>query len=135
MYILWFPKYDTVENELSFEFKKGKIERNVFAWIFKRIFTCVSGHRVVIMKTIIVRGSAYDDIRIVHISETGIIVLQLNVQIGIPIVGQMMKIFISCNQRKTCEFQRKRERECVCGCVFVCELSLHYDKRSNILQL
>lgn len=63
------------------------------------------------MKTIIGRGSPYDDIRIVHISETGIIVLQLNVQIGLPIVGQMMKIFISCNQRKTCEFQREGERE------------------------
>lgn len=74
MYILWFFKYDIVENELFFEFKKGKIERKIFVWLFKRMFICVFCYCDVIIKMIIDWGSVYDDIRIVYILEIGIIV-------------------------------------------------------------
>lgn len=104
------PNMIQLKTNCLLNLKKVKLK---FAWIFKRIFTCVSCHRDAIIKTIMSWGRVYVEIRIVHISETGIIVLQFNVQTGNPMVGQMMKIFISCNQKKTCEFQR--EGESVCG--------------------
>lgn len=121
------PKYDTVKKRNVFWIQKVKIERGVIALLFYKILTCVSCHHVVMTKTIISRGTIYSDIKILHISETRIIVLQLNVQTGIPIIGQVMKVFISCNQRETC--LKFRERGGWGGCVWVCvcEQSPHYD--------
>lgn len=96
-----------------FWIKKVKNERRFIASIFYKFLTCVSCHHAVITKTIITRGRIYSDIKILHVSDTRVIVLQLNVQTGIPNVGQVMKIFISCNHRKSCfcEFRREKERE------------------------
>lgn len=76
---------------------KSKIERSVFALILYKILTCVSGHRADMTKIIIkVVVKVYDNIRIIHIPETEVTVLQLYVQTGAQ-RGQIMKIFISCS--------------------------------------
>lgn len=57
-------------------------------------------------------GFGYDDVRIIHIPEASVIVLQLNVQRGYLRGGQIIKIFISCNQnKKKSVYKLERERE------------------------
>lgn len=60
------------------------------------------------MTEFVLAGSTeYDDVKIIHILEACVIVLQLNVQRGTPRGGQIIKIIISCNQNqeKTCELE------------------------------
>lgn len=128
-------KYDTVKKRNVFWIQKVKIERGVIALLFYKILTCVSCHHVVMTKTIISRGTIYSDIKILHVSETRIIVLKLNVQTGIPIIGQVMKVFISCNQRETCLKFREREGVGVGGCECVCANKVRTTTRDPIFYI